>query len=152
MSPLYPLLLDLAGVPALVVGGGAVAARKAAALAGCGARTRVVAPALGESMEALAARGAVEVARRGYRAGDAAGHRLKTRQDGRLIVPRDAGLLSLVVDAWEQVKSFTDRSDRLVQLLEGFVPEIAWLGDAETLTYLQSTVSTTRQPVVAIGA
>ncbi len=51
------------------------------------------------------------------------------------------------VDAWEQVKSFTDRSDRLVQLLEGFVPEIAWLGDAETLTYLHSTVSTKRQRV-----
>ncbi|MBC3941119.1 conjugal transfer protein TrbE [Sphingomonas albertensis] len=51
------------------------------------------------------------------------------------------------VDPWEQVKSFTDRSDRLVQLLEGFVPEIEWLDDAETLTYLHSTVSTKRQRV-----
>jgi type IV secretion system protein VirB4 len=51
------------------------------------------------------------------------------------------------VDPWEQVKSFMDRSDRLVQLLEGFVPEIEWLGDAETLTYLHSTVSTKRQRV-----
>lgn len=51
------------------------------------------------------------------------------------------------VDPWEQVKGFADRSDRLVQLLEGFVPEIAWLDDAETLTYLHSTVSTKRQRV-----
>jgi len=49
------------------------------------------------------------------------------------------------VDPWEQVKGFTDRSDRLVQLLEGAMPEIAWLDDAETLTYLHSTVSTKRQ-------
>ena len=51
------------------------------------------------------------------------------------------------VDPWEQVKGFADRSDRLVQLLEGFVPEVAWLDDAETLTYLHSTVSTKRQRV-----
>ncbi len=51
------------------------------------------------------------------------------------------------VDPWEQVKGFTDRSDRLVQLLEGAMPEIAWLDDAETLTYLHSTVSTKRQRV-----
>ncbi|MBB3890601.1 type IV secretion system protein VirB4 [Phenylobacterium haematophilum] len=34
-----------------------------------------------------------------------------------------------------------------MQLLEGFLPEIAWLDDAETLTYLHSTVSTKRQRV-----
>ncbi len=51
------------------------------------------------------------------------------------------------IDPWEQVKSFADRGDRLVQLLEGFVPEVAWLNDAETLTYLHSTVSTKRQRV-----
>ena len=51
------------------------------------------------------------------------------------------------VDAWEQIKGFLDRSDRLLQLVEGFVPETAWLGDAETLTYLHSTVSTKRQRV-----
>ena len=41
----YPMFLDLAGRPALVVGGGAVALRKARALAEAGARVRVVAPA-----------------------------------------------------------------------------------------------------------
>jgi len=40
----YPIMLDLAGRRALVVGGGKVALRKAQALADAGARVRVVAP------------------------------------------------------------------------------------------------------------
>jgi len=40
----YPVVLDLSGRAALVVGGGAVALRKARALAEAGARVRVVAP------------------------------------------------------------------------------------------------------------
>jgi siroheme synthase-like protein len=40
----YPVFLDVAGKRCLVVGGGAVAARKALALARCGARVTVVAP------------------------------------------------------------------------------------------------------------
>jgi len=51
------------------------------------------------------------------------------------------------VDAWELVKSFTDRSDRVLNLIEGFVPEIRWLDDGATLTYLHSTISTKRQSV-----
>lgn len=51
------------------------------------------------------------------------------------------------VNPWEQIKGFVDHSDRLIQLLEGFLPEIGWLDDAETLTYLHSTVSTKRQRV-----
>jgi type IV secretion system protein TrbE len=51
------------------------------------------------------------------------------------------------VDPWEQVKSFADRGDRLVHLLEGFLPEIAWLDDEATLTYLHSTISTKAQRV-----
>ena len=51
------------------------------------------------------------------------------------------------VDPWEQLKGFTDRSDRVLGLVEGFVPEVRWLDDAETLTYLHSTISTRRQRV-----
>ncbi|SNT23951.1 hypothetical protein SAMN06295912_1714, partial [Sphingomonas laterariae] len=51
------------------------------------------------------------------------------------------------VDPWELLKGFTDRSDRVLNLVEGFVPEVRWLDDAETLTYLHSTVSTRRQSV-----
>ena len=45
------------------------------------------------------------------------------------------------------VSSFVGRADRLIDLLDGFMPEIAWLSDAETLTYLHTTVSTRRQRV-----
>ncbi len=51
------------------------------------------------------------------------------------------------VDPWELLKGFVDRGDRLLNLVEGFVPEVRWLDDAETLTYLHSTVSTRRQRV-----
>ncbi|MBL8570826.1 MAG: conjugal transfer protein TrbE [Phreatobacter sp.] len=51
------------------------------------------------------------------------------------------------VDPWELLKGFTDRSDRVLNLVEGFVPEVRWLDNAETLTYLHSTISTRRQRV-----
>ncbi|MFA5964979.1 MAG: conjugal transfer protein TrbE [Sphingomonas sp.] len=51
------------------------------------------------------------------------------------------------VDPEEVLASFVDRSGRVLQLVEGFVPEIAWLDDAETLTYLHSTISTKVQRV-----
>ena len=51
------------------------------------------------------------------------------------------------VDPWELLKVFTDRSDRVLNLVEGFVPEVRWLDDGETLTYLHSTISTRRQRV-----
>jgi type IV secretion system protein VirB4 len=44
--------------------------------------------------------------------------------------------------ARELLDGFVDRTDRLLRLLEGFVPEVAWLDDAETLTYLHSCIST----------
>ena len=50
-------------------------------------------------------------------------------------------------DAREVLRGFLDRTDRILQLVEGFVPECAWLEDPETLTYLHSTVSTRRQRV-----
>ena len=37
-------------------------------------------------------------------------------------------------------------------LIEGFVPEAAWLSDAETLTYLHSCISTRRHRVRVPGA
>ena len=55
----FPLFLDLAGKPVLLVGGGAVAARKFSLLADAGAQVTVVAPALGQEMAAELARGAI---------------------------------------------------------------------------------------------
>ncbi|WP_230293919.1 conjugal transfer protein TrbE [Croceicoccus sp. Ery5] len=51
------------------------------------------------------------------------------------------------VDPRELLGSFTDRSDRVLNLVEGFMPEVRWLDDSETLTYLHSTISTHRQRV-----
>src|ERR1700680_3443516 len=50
-------------------------------------------------------------------------------------------------DAHEILKGFIDRTDRVLQLIEGFVPEAVWLSDQETLTYLHSCISTKRQRV-----
>ncbi len=50
-------------------------------------------------------------------------------------------------DAHEILKGFIDRTDRVLQLVEGFVPEAEWLSDAETLTYLHSCISTRRHRV-----
>ena len=50
-------------------------------------------------------------------------------------------------DAHEVVKDFIDRTDRTLALIEGFMPEAAWLSDAETLTYLHACISTKRHRV-----
>lgn len=51
------------------------------------------------------------------------------------------------VDPWELLKGFIDRTDRVLHLVEVFVPEADWLDDADTLTYLHSTISTRRHRV-----
>ena len=51
------------------------------------------------------------------------------------------------VDPWELLRGFTDRTDRILTLLDGFMPECRWLDDAETLSYLHATISTSRQRV-----
>jgi siroheme synthase-like protein len=66
----YPVFLELTGAPVLVVGGGAIAARKAAGLAAAGARVTVIAP---DVVDGIAA---AHVERRAYESGDVAGFRL----------------------------------------------------------------------------
>ena len=51
------------------------------------------------------------------------------------------------VDAWEQVQAFIARTDRVLQLVEGFMPLAAWLDDAETLSFLHGAATTQRQAV-----
>lgn len=50
-------------------------------------------------------------------------------------------------DPRELLRGFVDRTNRVLQLVEGFMPEVAWLDDGETLTYLHSTISTRQQRV-----
>ena len=47
----------------------------------------------------------------------------------------------------ELLDLFVDRTDRFLRLVEGFVPEVAWLDDSDTLTYLHSCISTRRHRV-----
>lgn len=51
------------------------------------------------------------------------------------------------VDPKELLKGFVDRTGRILHLVEGFMPEAAWLDDGDTLTYLHSCVSTRVQRV-----
>ncbi|TYL72272.1 conjugal transfer protein TrbE [Bradyrhizobium cytisi] len=50
-------------------------------------------------------------------------------------------------DAREVLSGFVDRTNRVLQLVEDFMPECGWLDDEATLTYLHSTVSTKRHRV-----
>src|SRR5260221_2854409 len=72
MPSYYPIMLDVRGRLAVVVGGDAVAAEKAAALSACGARVTVVAPAFCDELRALAARPDLPIALRekAYAPGD----------------------------------------------------------------------------------
>jgi len=65
----YPLFMDLAGRPCLVVGAGAIAARKARSLLDCGALVTVVGVHPAPAFHALARRGVVLRERR-FRAAD----------------------------------------------------------------------------------
>jgi uroporphyrin-III C-methyltransferase / precorrin-2 dehydrogenase / sirohydrochlorin ferrochelatase len=65
----YPLMLDLTGRRAVVVGGGRVALRRVQALLAAGALVHVIAPRVDPALAGLE----VTVSRRGYRDGDLAG-------------------------------------------------------------------------------
>uniref|UniRef100_UPI00406BE651 VirB4 family type IV secretion/conjugal transfer ATPase n=1 Tax=Stutzerimonas nitrititolerans TaxID=2482751 RepID=UPI00406BE651 len=51
------------------------------------------------------------------------------------------------VDWRERLAAFVAETDRFFDLLDGVMPELAWLDDSQTLTYLHATISTRRQRV-----
>ena len=51
------------------------------------------------------------------------------------------------VDWRERLQGFIAESDRFMGLLEGVMPEVGWLDDAQTLSHLHAGVSTRRHPV-----
>ena len=48
------------------------------------------------------------------------------------------------VDWRERLTAFVAETDRVFDLLDGVMPEIDWLDDSQTLTYLHATISTRR--------
>ena len=72
----YPVLLELADHPCVVLGGGVIAERKIAGLRAVGAVVTVVSPTLTPRLEQWAREGTVRHVRRTYRSGDLAGSRL----------------------------------------------------------------------------
>jgi siroheme synthase-like protein len=108
-APVYPVALVVEGRPCLVVGAGAVAARKVTGLATCGAEVTVVAPVVGDGVAALVSShggtgpGTVRVEQRHYRAGEAARFRLVITATGLpdvdRAVARDAELAGVWVNS-----------------------------------------------------
>ena len=72
----YPVFLDIAGKPAVVIGGGQVALRKVEGLLDAGAQVTVISPALHPDLEALVAAGRVRHIAREYSPGDLEGRLL----------------------------------------------------------------------------
>src|SRR5688572_33485416 len=66
----FPLFLDLAGKPVLLVGGGEVAARKYSLLGEAGAVVTIVAPQLGTELAEVVGRGAVAHVARTFEVSD----------------------------------------------------------------------------------
>ena len=106
-SPFYPAMLDVAGVPCLVVGGGPVAARKARGLVACGAQVTVIAPSLGSEMEELAP-ALHSLQCRPYATGDASRFRLVLTATG--IDDVDAEVYADAQSAGVWVNSADDRA------------------------------------------
>lgn len=86
--PYYPLMLDLRGRLAVVVGGGAIAEQKLRELRAAGARVRVVAPRVTTGIEKLALAGEVALLRREYARGDLHGARIAIAATGDAAVNR----------------------------------------------------------------
>jgi precorrin-2 dehydrogenase / sirohydrochlorin ferrochelatase len=72
-STFYPLFLNLAGKLCVVIGGGAVAQRKAKLLLSFGAKVRLIAPEVTRSIKAFADAGRIELILRTYRSDDLSG-------------------------------------------------------------------------------
>ncbi len=97
----YPVNLILQGKRCLVVGGGPVAARKAAGLLACGADVHVIAASVGPELTALP----VTAEERPYRRGDIAGYRLV------IVATDDRALNRSIFDEAEAVGTWVNSAD-----------------------------------------
>jgi precorrin-2 dehydrogenase/sirohydrochlorin ferrochelatase len=70
----YPVFLDIAGKPVVVIGGGNIAHQKVAGLLKAGADVTVISPQLSSEMAALSNEGGFRHVQRDYEAGDLEGY------------------------------------------------------------------------------
>jgi precorrin-2 dehydrogenase / sirohydrochlorin ferrochelatase len=73
MPNYYPIMLDVRGRPAVVIGGDAIAAEKAGALCACGAHVTVISPTFCAQLQTEGEQGRVTLRRKAYEHGDTAG-------------------------------------------------------------------------------
>lgn len=99
--PIYPLALDIRGQHCVIVGGGAVAERKARGLLANGGAVTVIAPEVTAGLAARADEGSLTLERRPYAAGDLTGARLAfaatNRREVNAAVTADARALGVLV-------------------------------------------------------
>ena len=112
-DPELPVVLRIAGWHCLVVGGGGVAARRAATLLDAGAVVTLVATEPGPDVRAITAPDLVVVVRP-YRDGDAAGFRLVVAATGDPVVDRQ------VVEEAESLGALSSGADRSTAAGLGF--------------------------------
>jgi uroporphyrin-III C-methyltransferase/precorrin-2 dehydrogenase/sirohydrochlorin ferrochelatase len=125
-----PVFLDLQAAPALLVGGGRVAARKLALLRSAGAKVTVVAPAACPEIVSQAGSGEIHWRARGFEAGDVAGMRIvfaatddESVNDAVAGAARAAGIPVNVADDGARssfiLPAIVDRSPLLVAVSSG---------------------------------
>lgn len=102
----FPINLDIRGKPVIVVGGGAVAARKCLTLIAAGARVTVIAPTLAPPLRGLAEEEQLSHLPREYKAGDLAGSFMvfaatNSRQVNRAVAgeAKDLGIMANIADS-----------------------------------------------------
>jgi len=102
----FPINLDIRGKPVIVVGGGAVAARKCLTLIAAGARVTVIAPTLAPTLKKLAEAGKLSHLSHNYSAGDLAGSFMvfaatNSRQVNRAVAgeAKDRGIMANIADS-----------------------------------------------------
>jgi uroporphyrin-III C-methyltransferase/precorrin-2 dehydrogenase/sirohydrochlorin ferrochelatase len=107
----YPVFLDLASQPCVVLGGGKFATEKVESLLEAGAAVRVIAARPSPALEARAGEARIDLVRRDYKAGDLAGARLVVDASEDQDINRRswqeaeaAGILINVVDRPEQCR------------------------------------------------
>ena len=126
----YPVNLDLSGRPVVIVGGGAVAARKALRLVEAGARLTVIAPFIEERLAALAAARSLVHLERPFLRGDLAGALLAfaATDDAQVNLAvaceaKERGILVDVVDAPREgdftTPALLSRGDLLITVSTG---------------------------------